>query len=514
MLLPVVLKFTFDPLLKDKDIFVLGRKFKSEDLLLFVVFLGILVAIVRGVSNYFFLALSSRCGHSLVADLRNVMFEHVLRIPVSYVDKRGTGKILLRFIGDSDALRNWFSRSLPNSRADVLLMVVLASGMFWLDWQLACSILVSIPILLLIVLRLSSRLNRLTLQARILQARFTGQVQSRFGDIRQSKWLDSEHGLRRDIDFRAHEISRNNAERDRCAAMLKSACIFFTFLSIPIIIGFGISLVRNASISTGEFFAFIWFAAHFSVAIRRLSGAIVVREKAKVSISRILRLLQRSAERRRGSSTLKIKPECSSIRCEELVFCDEGLGSHSQPLNHEWQGAGTHKLDSRIDVRQFSEFLMGFRRGIRGDVFLDGKALSQLNTISLRRCVGWITKSPLILDLTVEENIQIAKPEVTRSELLELHRIEKLQMSEKSFASWLERSAGPNGCHLSYQDRLTISAMRVLIRKPGILLVESPQWEVVKDILGAADLSCAMFLIGTNSSVDQVQSEMTEFIHC
>ncbi len=107
---PILPKFTLDPLLKQREVLLIDWMWSPSQLLVIVVAASVVVAVVRGVATYLFTAWSGRSGHALVSDLRESMFEHILRLPFGYVHRRGTGKILLRFIGDSDALRSWMSR--------------------------------------------------------------------------------------------------------------------------------------------------------------------------------------------------------------------------------------------------------------------------------------------------------------------------------------------------------------------------------------------------------------------
>jgi len=486
VLLPVVLKFTLSPILHHRPARLLGRIWTPEDLLLGLVICGIGVALVRGLANYRFVLLAGRCGHALVADLRKVMFEHILRIPVSYVDRRGTGKILLRFIGDSDALRNWHSRTRPTVFADSALVVVLAAGMVWLHWQLALLVLLPLPFLVYVIRHLSTKLQTLTLRARHLQAEFTGHVQARFDVIRQAKWLDADRKSRRTTADLIDEVARQNVLRERSAATVKSMGNLLAFLSIPILIWFGISLVWDGQLTAGSFVALIWLAAHMSVAVQRLSAAVVIRQKGLVSLQRIARLLERSAERGRSSSRRKLRVAGRSIQCVDLVFCEHGLGSADTPLNVEWGGTHDHRLDPSFDVEAFSDVLLGFRRPKRGKVFLDGQALDDVRITSVRSAVGWIPRSPAVFDGTIQENIEIAKPGTDTNTLQRLVRLTGLVPSD-DIELWLSKRAGPAGGELSSQEILAIALMRVLLRRPRFVLVEHSDHAVVRTILRQVD---------------------------
>ncbi len=470
ILVPIALRFTLDPLLEKSHATIWGYLLSPLDLLWALILLSVVVAVIRAVASFYYISLAGRTGHALVADFRVAMYEQILRLPVSYADRRGTGKILLRFIGDSDALRIWYSRTEPGVWANRVLLVILAITMFFVNWKLALTTLLPLPFLFFFVRRFSPGLGDLTGKSRRLQAGFVGHVESRFDSIRQTKWFDRDRRNRKATRELVDGIAQQNAARDRHAAILESVGQFLGFLCVPFLIGVGVWSVWNDNITIGHFIPFIWLAAHMAVTLNRLTSATVMQQKAKVSTERIESLLSRKAERGRSSKQPEFEAKGKTFQCENLVFADRGIGSRGQPFNLKIEQAGIHVLDEDFNITRWFDVLLGFRKPQRGKVFFDEQRSTKVSILSLRQEIGWIPLQPVIFDGTILDNIQLAAPRLKKVKIIQA--IQQCGFSDEKLDSWLKKDAGANGNRLQDADIMRISLFRVAVRQPKFLLVE------------------------------------------
>lgn len=469
--LPVLLRFALHPLLDRRSVHIGGGVLSPEELLGLVVTAGVLVAILRATSSFLFVAWAGRCGHALVADLRQEMFEHILRMPCRYVDRRGPGKVLLRFIGDSDALRTWVSRTAPSILADRIVLGVLAATMVVIDWRLAFVMLIPIALLWAASRFMAHPLLDLTREARQTQAKFTGHVESRIANLRQAKWFDRHRKNRLVTRSLVDHIADLNTARDRQAAVLRGTGQLLAFLSIPLTLGVGIGLVWQQGLEIGQFIAFAWLGAHAAVVVHRLNDAVVVRQKANVSIERILKLLERRAERGRSSGLPELSPESCSLRIEKLVFSSSGIGAADHPLDFDCRDPGVFPIDDRVDVDALYECLLGFRRPSGGRIVVGDQPLDEVQIQSLRQATAWVPSRPAIFEGTVLDNIRLAAPHLGRRERERI--VERFLDGRAGARLWLDREAGVGGSRLSAEDMVLISVVRAAVSQPRFVLVEN-----------------------------------------
>ncbi|TWH42961.1 ABC transporter ATP-binding protein [Dulcicalothrix desertica] len=104
--------------------------------------------LLRGFQGY----LVQKVGQNITAEIRQDLFHHVTSLAVRYFDRTPVGKLITRLTSDVEALGDVFSTGAIGILADVLSMLVIASFMFTVQWQLALMLILTlIPIGALII---------------------------------------------------------------------------------------------------------------------------------------------------------------------------------------------------------------------------------------------------------------------------------------------------------------------------------------------------------------------------
>ncbi len=467
--LPIWLRFALDPIREQRSIDWFGWQWSPAALLVATVLVGLLVAVVRSVSAFVFVSTAGWYGHRMVGRMRIAMYEHILRIPARYLDRRGPGRVLLRFIGDSDALRNWVSRTRPTLIADAVLLATLVLALMVVATLLGVAVALSLPAVVSVIWRLRPALYQRTLEARRRQAELTGHIESRLRRLRQAKWLDRYRAFRQPTRELAMEIAHHNARRDLQAARVEAVGQLMAFGLLPLVLAGGVTLLWHGRITVGQFVAATWLLTHIMVVLHRMSRSIIIREKAMVSIDRILRLLERAAERGRGSEAPALKVRRPVLECRDLVLSDAGPGSAAQPWNARLVGPGIVVLPATLPIGAFRDRLLGFRKPTDGALWLDGRQLDATHVRSRRRAVGWITSELFLCEGSVEDNLRLGAPKLSQEKLRQ--RLSE-SLGEEVTDAWLQQNVSANGHNIDADQGIRIAYARALLNRPRVLLVE------------------------------------------
>lgn len=496
LLLPVVLRFTLEPILSNEAIRFRGVEFSAAQAFALTMLVGIGVAALQATVLKQILGLAASVGHAFVAKIRQGAFEQILRVPANYLDRRGTGKVLLRFIGDSDALRIWASRIGPAWQADRLIILLIAILMLTLDVTLGAISLIFLPSFYLASRWFQPTLVKQTVHARQQQARFTGRVESRLQNIRYSKWLHAEDSLRREIEKECKAISDTNSRRDTVGASLEAISYLLAAFLIVSILVVGVIRVWNSTLDSGTLLAEVWLVFQMGEAIRRLGHAAVIAQKSKVSVQRLLSLLERNAESGRSSKLPRLKIE--KRRLSLYTVSAETKASKSRKLLATFKGKGIHTLPHEVDSDAFLESVFRFSKKPKYEVEIDGNFASSLNVDSIRRNLGWLDLDLPIFEGTFEENVRLAgsyesnRFEQVRSFLNETNHVAETWLSNPVR---LGKKSG-----VSSQDRVLIQICRVLLRRHKIIIASSRTWQCVDTKVQTYLASKSMVLIFTDQN--------------
>ncbi len=339
-----------------------------------------IASVCRAVANYHYLRLAGKVGHAFVAEVRKLAYAHLLRLPVEYVEKRGAGQLLLRFIGDADALRGWISKAGPRLIADALTAGGIAIALLYLNWALALSLTLPLASFAFVLWWLSPGLRDATRTARRLQSQVSGVVERHLNDIRGSKLRDAESAtFSADIRAQLESVAECNGDRDRRAARIEATAQLCIFAALPLFLLVGLPMVWASRLSASDFLAFIWLGVHLLVLFRNSLGALILHQKALVSTQRLYGFLAGSAERGRGRRRRGAEFKTLSVTVDRQT--------------HTF-GVGLHQLPRSIAVRDMLDALLGFRAFPPGEIAIDGMNIAQIDVKVRRRRVAVVEAHP------------------------------------------------------------------------------------------------------------------------
>ncbi len=120
------------------------------------------IFIIRSFGIFLTIYFMAKVGRSLVFRLREMMFENLLDLPVSFYDKSSSGDIMSRISHNVELLSSVAARSLIILIRDTLTIVGLLIWMFYLSWELTLIFLLAAPFIVLLVSSLNKKFRSLT----------------------------------------------------------------------------------------------------------------------------------------------------------------------------------------------------------------------------------------------------------------------------------------------------------------------------------------------------------------
>ena len=135
---PILLKITVDDYILTKD---------KHGLLIYVLFmLGFLVLEVA--FQFLFVFYANWLGQSIIKDIRQKLFNHMLNFKMAYYDKSSVGRLVTRAVSDIETIASIFSQGLFVIIADLLKMLVVMGVMLWMSWKLSLIVFAILPLII------------------------------------------------------------------------------------------------------------------------------------------------------------------------------------------------------------------------------------------------------------------------------------------------------------------------------------------------------------------------------
>ena len=119
-----------------------------------------------------------------------------------------------------------------------------------------------------------------------------------------------------------------------------------------------------------------------------------------------------------------------------------------------------------------ADLLLGFLTPTKGEILIDGVALTAENLPAWRQKMGYIPQEPLILNATVRENLQRFHPKATEADMVDALKKGQAWSIIEGLPNGLDTNLGDEGVRLSGGERQRIVLARVLLGKPRLIVMD------------------------------------------
>ncbi|MBI1396809.1 MAG: ATP-binding cassette domain-containing protein [Betaproteobacteria bacterium] len=409
-----------------------------------------------------------------VRRLRERVFAHVLRLPMSHFDRAITGEIVSRVTNDTEAVKQLYVQVLFVMLDAVVTLAMVMITMSFLDWHLMLIVAALAPAVAVVVAiyrRLSgpavarSRALRSDLNARmaesvggmpVLQAtRATAGFAERYGRINE------DHYGARLVELRAN------------AWLLRPALDLLHVSMLAIVIAaFGLRETGGSlgALEVGVLYAFVSYLGRVTEPLIQLTSQVALLQQSTVAASRVAALVDVKASARPAAGG-HVTHGAVSIRHLDFGYVPDVPVLHDVSLDlraGEFLGVVGPTGSGKSTLMSL---LLRLYPAPRGTIRIDGLPLETLEESAFRDAVGIVPQEPFLIAASVRENIAMGRP-------LGLAAIEAAARAAGAhdFIERLEQGydtpLGEGGARLSTGQKQLVAVARALAGEPRILLLD------------------------------------------
>ncbi len=429
----------------------------------------ILQAISGGVSYY----MLAYVGNQTVNKLRKLLWNKVLKLPVSFFDQYRSSDTMSRITNDTNEVKTLITDHLISFFSNVLTVIGAVAILFYLDWQMTLIILVAVPVSMLIMMPIGGKMYKISLNMQAQLAGLAAMLTQIVSEIRLVKASNSERREEESGQEQMNALYRFGMKEAKINAVLAPLMTLVMVVLLVVIIGYGGIRVSSGALSAGELVSFILLLFQIMFPFSQFATFYSQLQKVMGATERLKVILDASPEQ--AESGLEVPDEHRDISFERVAFeyvAGEPIlqdVSFTVPARKVTALVGPSGSGKTTVFSMFERFYVPSSGVIRfGDTNIGDYALE-----SWRRKIGYVSQESSLMTGTIRENIVYGRDgEVSDAEVREAARLAYADVFIDALPRGYDTEVGERGIQLSGGQRQRIAIARALLRKPDLLLLD------------------------------------------
>jgi subfamily B ATP-binding cassette protein MsbA len=433
------------------------------------------LAVMRMVSSFVGEYGAAWLSSRVQANLREIMFARIMRLPNGYFDQSSTGTTLSRVAFDAAQVAQAGLTVVNVAVRDSVATVGYLAMLFIADWQLAIFCLGLLPLVAAIVTFAGRRMRHLSKSAQAAMGDLTNVLDESISGQRVVKIFGGQKYEQARFDH-VVKLNRQLAVKHAATSALNSGIIMLLIgVTLSSVIYFAMLRNQAGALSPGGFVAFLVALMAMQSPIKNLTKINEPMQKGLAAAESVFSLIDTEAEADQGNKTLERADGRLVLRDVSFRY---GADADARPaldrVSLDIAAGETVALvgSSGSGKTTLAGLLPRFYDVGSGSIKLDGADLRDYTLTSLRRQIALVSQDVVLFNDTLAANIAYGDPEPS------LDRIEAAARAAHAH-EFIERQpegyltpVGENGLRLSGGQRQRLAIARAIYKNAPILILD------------------------------------------
>ena len=407
--------------------------------------------------------------------LREKVIQKVHVLPLSYLDRQGTGDLVSRLTTDVEQLNNGLFMVFSQFFVGLLTILVTIASMARLDWMMMGMVLILTPLSLFIarfIAKRSYHLFRMQTQARGAQTQMIEESLSQESLLQAFNAQDAFH--RKFIEING-DYAGYSQEAIFYSSTVNPATRFVNALIYALVTGFGaFRILSGTSFTVGQLVTFLNYVNQYTKPFNDISSVLAELQSALACAERLYSVLDQEEVKESGKRDLQEEAVDGAVQFDHVSFGYRPDQTLIKDLSISIPPASKVAIVGPTGAGKSTliNLLMRFYDVDQGQLRLDHEAVNSYSLASYRKQFGMVLQETWLKVGTVHENIAFGRPDASRGEVVQAAKVANADFFIQQLPDGYDTYLADAGDSLSQGQRQLLTIARVFLAVPKILILD------------------------------------------
>lgn len=435
----------------------------------------LLVNLIGSLFRYISLLQLRKMSNSIVKKMRDQLFDHMHKLPVSYFDQIPAGKVVARITNDTEVLRsNFYVIVISNLLSNIIQIIGAFIALFLLNRTLGAAMLILIPILGIWQHFYTKYASRYNLAMREYISQISGQLNEFVQGMAIIQAFQRENQLQKEFNETVEKwfkTGRKYLLLDSSIAwglgnLLRNSTILILITTLA-----AFFLDGRLAISAGLLYAFIDYINRLYDPIEGLVQTITNVQQSLAAGQRVFEFADQPVEKQQSE---QLTVTNGDVSFQQVTFGYDPEQAILHDINFDVAAGETIALVGHTGSGKSSilNLLFRFYDPQQGKIVVDGQVIADFDRHSLRDSMAIVMQDPYLFTGTIASNIGMNDPTITEAMIIDALKQVGADYLLSRYEKGIHHPVVEKGNEFSSGERQLISFARALVFDPKILILD------------------------------------------
>ncbi len=432
---------------------------------------------LKGIFDYAGTYLVNYAGYGLITDLRNSLYDSILRRSAAFFQRHTTGTLISTIVTDIERVQSAMSSVMAEFLQQFFTFVFTAGVVIVLGRRLAWLLLLFVPFIIFSATKIGMRVRRTTRRGQDKLADIQNILHETITGNRIVKAFSMEAWEFARFRKAAQRLFRANLRSVAASAISSPLMDIFGAIAIALLLLLGREQIVHGWMTPGIFVAFIIAVFKLYDPVRKFAMFHNNFQQAIGASSEIFKFMDTRDEVQEKPGAPALPPFSKAIGFENVCFfyeSSEGQREVLRNINLEVKAGEVLALvgSSGAGKSTLVSLVPRFFDVTSGRISIDGHDLRDVSVASIRSQIGVVTQETVLFNDTLRNNIAYGQPGISQKEVEAAARAALAHDFIMELPAGYDALIGEKGVRISGGERQRIAIARALLKNAPILILD------------------------------------------